>query len=155
MKKPAKKSAKGVTAAELKKIALSFPEANEKPSYGKPGYFIAKKFFTRLRKEDNSLVVVVDGMDQRDMMLELDPATYHITDHYKDYPAVLVRMERITPDELRTMLERRWRKIAPKKLLKDLETQPNLSSPALARHGRASGKGTQVSKPARSSKKRK
>jgi hypothetical protein len=74
-----------------------------------------------LRKEDNSLVVVVDGMDQRDMMLELDPATYHITDHYKDYPAVLVRMERITPDELRTMLERRWRKIAPKKLLKEMD----------------------------------
>jgi len=146
MKKPAKKSAKGVTAAQLKQIALSFPEANEKPSYGKPSYFIAKKFFTRLRKEDNSLVVVVDGMDQRDMMLELDPATYHITDHYKDYPAVLVRMERITPDELRTMLERRWRKIAPKKLLKDVEIQPNLSSPASARHGRARGKGTQVSK---------
>jgi hypothetical protein len=121
VKKPAKKSAKGVTAAQLKKIALSFPEANEKPSYGKPSYFIAKKFFTRLRKEDNSLVVVVDGMDQRDMMLEMDPTTYHITDHYKDYPAVLVRMDRITPDELRTMLERRWRKIAPKKLLKEIE----------------------------------
>jgi hypothetical protein len=117
MKKTAKKSAKGVTAAQLKKIALSFPGANEKPSYGKPSFFIAKKFFTRLRTEDDSLVVVVDGMDQRDLMLELDPQTYHITDHYKDYPAVLVRMERITPDELQIMLERRWRKIAPKKLL--------------------------------------
>ena len=155
MKKPVKKSAKGVTAAELKKIALSFPEANEKPSYGKPSYFIAKKFFTRLRKEDNSLVVVVDGMDQRDMMLELDPATYHITDHYKDYPAVLVRMEHITPVELRRMLEHRWRKIAPKKLLKDMEVQPSVSSPASTRHGRVRGKGTQVSKPAPSSKKKK
>jgi hypothetical protein len=121
MKKTAKKSAKGVTAAQLKKIALSFPEANEKPSYGKPSFFVAKKFFTRLRKEDNSLVMVVDGMDQRDMMLELDPRTYHITDHYKDYPAVLVRMDRIAPEELRTMLERRWRKIAPKKVLKEIE----------------------------------
>jgi hypothetical protein len=123
MKKAIKKSAKGVTAAELKKIALSFPEANEKPSYGKPSFFIAKKFFTRLRAEDNSLVMVVDGMDQRDMMLELDPRTYHITDHYKDYPAVLVRMERITADELHLMLERRWRKIAPKKLLKEIEAK--------------------------------
>jgi hypothetical protein len=125
MKKTAKKSAKGVTAAQLKKIALSFPEANEKPSYGKPSFFVAKKFFTRLRKEDNSLVMVVDGMDQRDMMLELDPRTYHITDHYKDYPAVLVRMDRIAPEELRTMLERRWRKIAPRKLLKPAGEIPN------------------------------
>ena len=121
MKKTARKSAEGVTAAQLKKIALAFPEVNEKPSYGKPSFFVAKKFFTRLRAEDNSLVLVVDGMDQRDMMLEADPKTYHVTDHYKDYPAVLVRMERITPDELRIMLERRWRKIAPKKLLGALE----------------------------------
>jgi hypothetical protein len=114
-----KKAAKGVTAAQLKKIALSFPEANETTSYGKPAFAVGKKFFTRLRAEDNSLVFIVDGMDQRDMMLELDPDTYHITEHYKDYPSVLVRMERISPDELHAMLERRWRKIAPKKLLKD------------------------------------
>jgi hypothetical protein len=110
-----------MTAAQLKKIALSFPLANEKPSYGKPSFFVAKKFFTRLRAEDNSLVFIVDSMDQRDMMLELDPQTYHITDHYRDYPAVLVRMERITAGELQTMLERRFRKIAPKKLLRDIE----------------------------------
>jgi hypothetical protein len=60
-------------------------------------------------------------MEQREMMLELDPKTYHITDHYKDYPYVLVRTERITPDELKLMLERRWRAIAPKKLVKEID----------------------------------
>jgi hypothetical protein len=140
-----KKPSKGVTAMQLKSIALSFPLANEKPSYGKPSFFIAKKFFTRLRAEDNSLVFVVDGIDQRDMMLELDPQTYHITDHYKDYPAVLVRMARITPNELKAMLERRFRKIAPKKLLKEMDGKQKLSSPASARP-RARGKGTQVAK---------
>lgn len=124
MPKPQKKSAiKGVTPAQFKKIAGSFPEANEKSSYGNPAFFIAKKFFTRYRKDDNSVVFIVDGIDTRDMMLELDPKTYHITDHYKDYPAVLVRMERITAEELRLMLERRWRKIAPKKLLKEIEAK--------------------------------
>ena len=152
MKKTAKKkSAKGVTAAQLKKIALSFPEANEKPSYGKPSYFVAKKFFTRLRAEDNSVVFIVDGMDQRDLMLELDPQTYHITDHYKDYPAVLVRMERISTEELQTMLARRWRKIAPKKLLKEMDEKQNLSSPATTRP-RARGKGSQVAKTKKSRK---
>ena len=126
MPKPQKKSAaKGVTPAQFKKIALSFPEANEKPSYGNPAFFIAKKFFTRWRKDDNALVFVVDSMDTRDMMLELDSRTYFITDHYKDYPAVLVRMERITADELQTMLERRWRQIAPKKLIREIDEAPN------------------------------
>ena len=146
-KSPAKKSAaKGVTPAQFKKIALSFPEALEKSSYGNPAFFIAKKFFTRYRKDDNSVVFIVDGIDTRDMMLELDPKTYHITDHYKDYPAVLVRMERITTDELQTMLDRRWRQIAPKKLVKEIDGKAQLSSPASARLSRARGKGTQVVK---------
>ena len=148
-KSPAKKSAaKGVTPAQFKKIALSFPEALEKSSYGNPAFFIAKKFFTRYRKDDNSVVFIVDGIDTRDIMLELDPKTYHITDHYKDYPAVLVRMERITPDELKLMLERRWRRIAPKKLVKGIDDR--LSSPASAH--RVRGKGTQVVKPKKSRK---
>ncbi|HEY5338791.1 MAG TPA: MmcQ/YjbR family DNA-binding protein [Rhizomicrobium sp.] len=117
-KKPA---SKGVTAAQFKKIALSFPEAIEKPSYGAPAVFIAKKFFTRLRAQDNSVVFIVADLPTRDMMLELDPKTYFITDHYKDYPSVLVRMERITPDELKRMLDRRWRHIAPKKLIKEID----------------------------------
>ena len=116
-----KSAAKGVTPAQFKKIAGSFPEAHEKESYGNPAFFIAKKFFTRYRKTDDSVVFIVDSMETRDMMLELDPKTYFITDHYKDYPSVLVRMERITPDELRLMLERRWRQIAPKKLIREID----------------------------------
>jgi hypothetical protein len=149
---PAKKksAAKGVTPAQFKKIALSFPETSEKSSYGNPAIFVAKKFFTRHRKDDNSLVFIVADMHTRDMMLELDPKTYFITDHYKDYPSVLVRMERITPDELQTMLERRWRQIAPKKLLREIEEKQNLSSPASAQ--RARGKGTQAAKKKKSRK---
>jgi len=116
-----KSAAKGVTPAQFKKIALSFPETSEKLSYGSPAIFVAKKFFTRHRKTDNSLVFIVADIPTRDMMLELDPKTYFITDHYKDYPSVLVRMERITPEELKMMLERRWRQIAPKKLVKAVD----------------------------------
>jgi hypothetical protein len=117
----AKSKSGGVTPAQFKKIALSFAEAHEKPSYGSPAIFVAKKFFTRLRKEDNSAVLIVHDMEHRNMMLELDPQTYHITAHYKDYPAVLVRMERISANELKIMLERRWRQIAPKKLVRELD----------------------------------
>ncbi|HEY2068358.1 MAG TPA: hypothetical protein VGG48_02290 [Rhizomicrobium sp.] len=131
-KTAAKPKSGGVTPARFKTIALSFAEAHEKPSYGSPAVFIAKKFFTRLRKEDNSAVLIVHDMEHRDMMLELDTKTYHITAHYKDYPAVLVRMERITPEELRIMLDRRWRKIAPKKLVKALEEKA-AAKPARAR----------------------
>jgi hypothetical protein len=117
-KKPA---SKGVTQADLKKIALSFPETAEGVSYTHPAFLAFGKFFTRYRKEDNSFVLTVSGMEHRDMLLEMDPKTYFITDHYKSFPGVLVRLERVTKDEVRAMLDRRWRAMAPKKLIKAME----------------------------------
>jgi hypothetical protein len=112
-----------ISKADLRKIALSFPQANEKPSYGKPSYFIAKKFFTRLRDEDASIVWIVGSIDERDHLIEMDPKTYFITEHYRDYPAVLARTARIDKTMLRKMLERRFRAIAPKKVLKEMDAQ--------------------------------
>lgn len=122
-----------ISKADLRRIALSFPEANEKPSYGKPSFFIAKKFFTRLRDEDASIVWIVDSIDERDHLLEMDPKTYFITDHYRDYPSVLVRIARIDKTMLRKMLERRFRAIAPKKVLKQMDAAAPTKSLAAKR----------------------
>ena len=107
-----------VSKAQVKKIVLSFPGAEEGTSYGYPSYKVAGKFFTRLRDEDASLVMAVGSIDERDMLLQADPSVFHITDHYKNYAYVLVRIAKISEKDLRRMLERRWREIAPKKLAK-------------------------------------
>ena len=130
-----------VTKAQLKKIALSFPEASEGSSYGKPSFHVGKKFFTRLRDEDNSLVLILDSIDEREMLMEVDPKTFFITDHYKDYPSVLVRIERIDTETLRRMLERRWRAIAPKKLLKKVDGEAVAKPKAVAKKKASKKKG--------------
>jgi len=107
-----------ITKADLKKIALSFPGAVEAMSYGHPAFKVEKKFFTRLRSEDDSIVWIVGSMDERDSLMEMDPKTYFITDHYRNSPAVLVRIARIDKAMLHKMLERRWRAVASKTLLK-------------------------------------
>ena len=107
-----------ITKADLKTIALSFPGAREESSYGQPAFKIEKKFFARLRKEDASIVWIVESIDESDNLLEMDPKTYFITDHYKNYPSVLVRIARLNETMLKKMLERRWRAIAPKALVK-------------------------------------
>jgi hypothetical protein len=112
-----------LTKAQIKKIVMSFPGAVEKPSYGKPAFLIEKKFFTRLRAEDDSLVLFVGSIDERDMLIEADPALFHITDHYKNYPTILARIAKLDAKTLRGMLERRWKAIAPKKLQKATETK--------------------------------
>lgn len=59
------------------------------------------------------------SIDERDMLLEADPKVFHITEHYRNYPSLLVRIAAVEPDVLRAMFERNWREIAPKKLLKE------------------------------------
>jgi hypothetical protein len=76
------------------------------------------KFLTRLRPEDDSLVLVDVPFDEREMLIEAEPATFHFTAHYKDHPAVLARLETLHPGSLRNFLERRWRGVAPKRVVK-------------------------------------
>jgi len=107
-----------MTWEEVCKIALSFPGVEEGASYGTPGLKVNGKFLTRLRAEDNSVVLVDVTFDEREMLMEAEPEVFHITPHYKDYPSVLARLEGVDPGSLRNFLERRWRHVAPKKLVK-------------------------------------
>lgn len=108
-----------MTVDEMREIALSFPDATEGMSYGRPSFLVNKKFFTRLRREDDSLVLLEVSFDEREMLIEVEPETFHFTAHYKDYPAVLARIRSLDAEQFRGFLERRWRKIAPKKLVKE------------------------------------
>jgi hypothetical protein len=109
-----------LTKAQARKIALSFPGALEKSSYGSPAIFIDKKLFVSIgTREPNTIMLRTSSVDERDMLIEADPETFFITDHYKNYPAMLARLAHLDAKTLRAMLQRRWREIAPKKLLKE------------------------------------
>jgi hypothetical protein len=107
-----------VTPAEVAAIALSFPGAVAGTTHGRPSFYIGKRFFTWVRAEVNSLVAHLDSIDERDMLIESDPALFHITEHYRNYPIVLVRLEKADRELVRAFLTRRFRAIAPKKLLR-------------------------------------
>lgn len=102
-------------------IALDFPGAEEGTSYGRPSFKVNGKFLTRLRAEDNSVVLLEVPFDEREMLMEAEPQTFHFTPHYKDYPSVLARLETLDPGSFRAFLERRFRKIAKKSVVKAWE----------------------------------
>jgi hypothetical protein len=110
-----------MTADEMDAIVMAFPMTEKGVSYGRPSYKVNGKFFTRLRREDESMVIMEVGFDEREMLMEAEPGTFHFTAHYKDYPCVLARIATLHPGSLKAFLERRWRKIAPKKLVKEWE----------------------------------
>lgn len=108
-----------MTRDEFHAIAMAFPGVEEGPSYGQPAYKVNGKFFTRLRKEDASAVIMEVSFDERDLLLEVEPGTFHFTAHYKDYPCVLARIDTLDPEQLKGFLERRWRKSATKAMVRD------------------------------------
>lgn len=112
-----------MTPDEMRQIALSFPGAEEGTSYGRPSFKVNGKFLTRLRHEDNSMVLLEVPFDEREMLMEAEPQTFHFTPHYKDYPSVLARLETLDPGSLRAFLERRFRKIAKKSVVKAWEAE--------------------------------
>jgi len=107
-----------LTWEEVREIARSFPGVEEGTAYGTPAFRVRGKFLTRLRAEDASLVLLEVNSDEREHLITAEPGTFHYTPHYANYPAILARLETVHPGSLRNLLERRWRAVAPKKLIK-------------------------------------
>jgi len=97
-----------VAFEDVRKMALSLKNAEEGTSYGTPAFKTGGKLFARL-KEDGESLVVGTTLEERDEIMATDPKTYYITEHYRNYPWILVRLPRVHPDALRDLLTRAWR----------------------------------------------
>lgn len=94
-----------LTFEDALRIASSLGKVVRGTSYGTPAIKLAGKLVARL-KEDGDSLVVGTTFEERAEMMEADPDTYYITDHYLNAPWVLVRLSRIHPDALRDLLGR-------------------------------------------------
>ena len=54
-------------------------------------------------------LVVSAGFEEREWLMADAPDTYYLTDYYRSYPFVLVRLSRINEDALRDLLSVSWR----------------------------------------------
>jgi hypothetical protein len=97
------------------KLALKLPGAEESTSYGTPSVKVHGKILSRLRTEaEGALALRCDFID-REMLLQAAPEVFFLTDHYLNYPMILVRLERIAPEVLEDLVERAGRLIEPKR----------------------------------------
>ena len=111
-----------MTREEVRALLLSFPGVEDGLSYGEPSFKVRGRFFTWMRPAlDDSIVVHLDNRDQRDLLIEMDPATFHFTDHYRDHAIVLARIATVDPVWLKAALEKRWRGIAPRALTRTVD----------------------------------
>jgi hypothetical protein len=104
-----------VTFETVREIAGGLAGAVEGLSYGTPAFRVGKSLFVRLHQDGESLVVKIDP-DERAMRMRAEPETFYITDHYLNYPWILVRLSTVRRDDLRELLEDAWRQSAPTRI---------------------------------------
>ena len=102
----------------VRAVGLTLPDVEAATRYdGSPllkrgGSFMAG-IATHPSAEPGTLVVRAD-VEERELLLADAPDTYYLTDYYRRYPLVLVRLSRIDPDALRDLLSVSWRLTAEK-----------------------------------------
>jgi hypothetical protein len=109
-----------MTLDDIRRIALTFPKVEERPSYGTPGFFVGKKLLVRF-KEDGADVVFRMSLEEKAFLMEADPNTFYETDHYRGWPAVLARVDRLDAATVQQLIERQWRVSAPRGLVRDTD----------------------------------
>jgi hypothetical protein len=88
-------------------------------SYGTPSLNVRGKFLARIKDADT--LVVRCPVEEKQFLMEADPAVFFETDHYKGYPAFLVRLSAADDATIAGRLEWAWRMQAPKKLVVEWE----------------------------------
>ena len=111
-----------MTFDEVRHIALSWPEVEDGTSYGTPALKVRKKLLARLKEDGDSLVVPGVPQDEREMLVDSRPKLFYFTDHYRDYPIVLIRLSKANRAIVEPLLRRQWRALASKKAVASAES---------------------------------
>ncbi len=108
---------RGITWQQFCAAALRLPGVEEGTSYATPALFVRKKLLARLKEDGETAAVRVDFLD-RDVLLEADPDAFYLTDHYRAYPLVLMRLAAVRNAVALRLIELAWRLVAPTALVR-------------------------------------
>jgi hypothetical protein len=97
----------------VRTMGLALPEVEATTNWaGNPVLKVRGCFMAGLashRSAERGTLVVRCAVDERGWLLDDAPDTYYVTDYYRPYPVVLVRLSRLTQDALRDLLSVSWR----------------------------------------------
>ena len=98
---------RGNSFKTVEAIGRTLPGVEIATAYGQPALKVRGKLIACMAAnkaaEPNTLAVKMEFPD-RDALIEDDPDTYYLKDHYLNYPCVLVRLSRVRPDALRDLV---------------------------------------------------
>lgn len=107
-----------LSKAEARKIMLAILGTDERLWFNQPSVFVHDRFLSKTHHKEDAAVLQVGSMEMRDMMLEAEPKLFYITDHYRKFPFVLIRLSALTKTVLKEMLVGRAAQLAAMKPIK-------------------------------------
>ena len=111
----------GVTFETVSTVARKLlPGVVEATSYGTPALKVRGKLIARLREDGETLVLRMD-LVSREYVLRSNPELWCLTEHYRDYPYVLLTLPVVERRHLPQILEDAWRLVAPKRLVAEFD----------------------------------
>jgi len=103
---------------EVSAIVMQFPGTEAGTSYGTPACKVNKKLFARLKEDGKTIVVYTD---ERDKWMKQSPKTFFITDHYKNYPLMLIDLVTVKKKDLKALLLASWQIRANERLISEMK----------------------------------
>lgn len=103
-----------MTFDDVRHLALAWPEVTDGTSYGTPALKVRNKLMARLKEDGDSLVMPGVPQDEREMLMQRAPKVFYFTDHYRDYPMVLIRLSKAARTDVEPLLRRQWQTLASK-----------------------------------------
>src|SRR5947199_9716088 len=86
---------RGVQVVEARRLLLKLLNVSEGRSYGMPSFLLNGRFLARFRDDDTVLVLQLGTIVERAVLMQFDPNAFFFTEHYRDYPAVLIRLAEV------------------------------------------------------------
>jgi hypothetical protein len=109
-----------VTFAGFRRTALALPGVEEYTSFGTPAFRVRGKMLARLREDSVLVLKPIEEGEQR-FLMETRPQAFFLTDHYRGYSAILVRVREVDAAQLRQLTEDCWRRLASKKMVAEYD----------------------------------
>ena len=100
---------RGVRARDARRLLLRLPNVVEGRSYGLPSFLLNGRFLARFRDDDTVLVLQLATIGERDVLMQLDPRAFFFTEHYRNYPAVLIRLADVPRSLFADVVTEAWR----------------------------------------------
>jgi hypothetical protein len=108
-------------------LSLDLPNVEDAVSWGQPNLKAHGKMWVWWSPTENAPVFKTT-FEEREFLIEVDPETFFFTPHYKSWPLILARPDKVDLEWVRANLIRTWRNQAKKTFLRKWDAEQALAT---------------------------